>query len=208
MNHVPIEAIFRHLRVHNLPEGLNEHVIMILLLLQSFNRVQEQNLKVSVKKTDNLFVKLLVISPSRGLKIEPLAFIASSDIRKPIWILHIEHFGKIGMSTATPSNLNQFVGEVVAARFDHCQIGLAFFVSLEDVGLPLEILLLRRHVLERKGADQSRSGLDVLPESLEIHFDFVALTDGDPVVNEGGCRNAGIMPVVPRLPMLPHMRWI
>ena len=50
-NHVFLEAIFRQLLVHNLLEGLNERIIMLLLLLQRFNRVQEQNLKVGIKKT-------------------------------------------------------------------------------------------------------------------------------------------------------------
>ena len=46
--HVFLEAISRQLLVHNLLDGLNESIIMLLLLLQCLNPVQEKNLKVIV----------------------------------------------------------------------------------------------------------------------------------------------------------------
>jgi hypothetical protein len=69
---------------------------------------------------------------------------------------------------------------------------LGFLTRLADVGIPLEILLLSRHVLERKEGIQAYIDLYVLAKIVEINHGSVALADGDPILYEGGDIDVGM----------------
>jgi hypothetical protein len=175
-------------------QGVDEFGIKTVILLDQNDRVLKLIREIFVQEgVKRLNMVVCNAVPTWGNELKPPDSFTTSKISEAFRKHRVGHIGNHGMVADFNSCLIHHLSEVVATRCNLDSFGFGFHVRLEDIGLPLEILLLRRHLLDRKGTFQSRIGPDVLAEGPEVHLGLVALIDEDPVVDEGGHMYMGIV---------------